>query len=74
MARERRHEEEEYVIERVFGDGVIVVRCQTDVTVETRRRSSDVSVMRVGIGNREDQPGYPEQEVWCEHIETSTMR
>jgi hypothetical protein len=54
--------EEEYVVERVFGEGVIVVRRQTDVTVERGRRMSDVSVLELEHGKGKDQPGYPGRE------------
>jgi len=62
VSGERTRYEEEYVVERVFGEGVIVVRCQTDITVENRRRVSDASVLELERGNGEDQSGYQGRE------------
>jgi hypothetical protein len=56
---EERREEEDYVVERIFGDGVIVVRYQTEITVEDGRSKSDVSNLEVDTGRREDHQGYP---------------
>jgi hypothetical protein len=52
-------EEEDYVVERVFGDGVIVIRYQTEITVEDGRSKSDVSNLEADTGRREDHLGYP---------------
>jgi hypothetical protein len=58
VSGERGRVEEEYVVERVFGEGVIVVRCQTDVTVESEWRVSGASVLELEDGKGEAQSGY----------------
>lgn len=62
VSGERSRVEEEYVVERVFGEGVIMVRRQTDVTVESGRRVSDASILELEHGKGENQPGYPGRE------------
>jgi hypothetical protein len=49
---EGEREEEDYVVERTFGDGVIMVKYQTEITIEDGRSKSDVSNME--SGDRED--------------------
>ena len=62
VSEERARVDEEYIVKRVFGEGVIVVRRQTDVTVERGRRVSDVSVLELEHGKGKDRPGYPGRE------------
>ncbi|KAF2795138.1 hypothetical protein K505DRAFT_273849 [Melanomma pulvis-pyrius CBS 109.77] len=70
LSREGRRIDEEYVVER---SGVIEIRCDTEVTVESgerriaRRKDSDVSVLEIETRKGEDQPVYPGRESYNVH-------